>query len=74
MCFNNPGIKLEPALRGYEEKIEHLSSYAHRRPHNCKTSHFTSWKERERLQNVKKLRVHVQSVQNYLHSLSNMQI
>ena len=35
-----------------------------RRSHNCKTGHFTSWKERERLRNVKKWKVHVQSVQN----------
>ena len=29
MCSNYPGIKLEPALGTYEEKMEHLSSYAH---------------------------------------------
>ena len=29
MCSNYPGIKLEPALRTQEDKIEHLSSYAH---------------------------------------------
>ena len=29
MCSNYPGIKLEPALRTWEDKIEHLSSYAH---------------------------------------------
>ena len=39
MCFSNPGIKFEPALQGYDNKIEHLSSYRSRRPHNCKTGH-----------------------------------
>ena len=29
MCSNYPGIKLEPLLGTYEDKIEHLSSYAH---------------------------------------------
>ena len=29
MCFNYPGIKLEPALGTLEDKIEHLSSYSH---------------------------------------------
>ena len=29
MWFNYPGIKLEPALGTLEDKIEHLSSYAH---------------------------------------------
>ena len=45
-----------------------------RRPHTCKTGHFTSSKERERLQNVKKWKMHVQSVQKYCFSSSNMQI
>ena len=29
MCSNYPGIKLEPALLRYQDKIEHMSSYAH---------------------------------------------
>ena len=29
MCSNYPGIKLGPALGTQEDKIEHLSSYAH---------------------------------------------
>ena len=29
MCSNYPIIKLEPALGALEDKIEHLSSYAH---------------------------------------------
>ena len=29
MCSNHPGIKLEPALGTSEDKIKHLSSYAH---------------------------------------------
>ena len=33
-----------------------------------------SWKERERLRNVKKWKLHVQSVQNYCFSSSNRQI
>ena len=41
-----------------------------RLPHNCKTGHFTWWKERERLGNVEKWKLHVQSVQNYCFSLS----
>ena len=45
-----------------------------RRPHNCKTCHFTLWKERERLRNVKKWKMHVQSVQNCCFSSSNMHI
>ena len=29
MCSNYPGIYLEPALGTLQDKIEHLSSYAH---------------------------------------------
>ena len=29
MCSNYPGSKLEPALQRQEDKMEHLSSYAH---------------------------------------------
>ena len=29
MCSNYPGIKLEPGLGTKEDKVEHLSSYAH---------------------------------------------
>ena len=29
MCSNYSGIKLEPVLQREEDKIEHLSSYAH---------------------------------------------
>ena len=29
MCFNSPGIKLEPEVQRKECEIEHLSSYAH---------------------------------------------
>ena len=36
-----------------DDKIENLSSSAHV-VYNCKTGHFTSWKERERLRNVQK--------------------
>ena len=42
-------------------------------PHNFKM-YFTSWKEREHLRNVQKLKLHVQSMENYCSSLSNMQI
>ena len=34
-----------------------------RRQHDCKTGHFTSWKEREQLRNVQKWKTHAQSVQ-----------
>ena len=45
------------------------------RPHNCKTAHFTSWKERERLRNVqKKRKMNVRSVKHNCFSTSNMQI
>ena len=54
------GILLEPALQRWEVLI--LCS---RGPHNCKTGHFTSRKERERLRKVQKWKMHVQSVQNY---------
>ena len=49
MSSNYPGIKLEPGLGTEEDKIEHLSSYAH-------VVHTTAKqvKERERLQNVKR--------------------
>jgi len=43
-------------------------------PHNCKTAHFTSWKEPEGLWDVQKWKMHVQLMQNYQFSLSNMQI
>ena len=39
-----------------------------------KSFQFTSWKERERLQNVKRWKMHVQCAQKYCFSLSNMQI
>ena len=75
MCSNYPGIKLEPALGTWEDKIGHLSSYAH-------VVHTTAKqvisrrriKERERRQNVKRRKMHVQSVQNHCFSLTNMQI
>jgi len=73
ICCNFPGNKLEQDLQKYADKIEHLSSRL-RCPHSCKTSLFTSSRERERLKNVQKWKVHVQSVKNYCFSLSNMQI
>ena len=51
MCSNYPGNKLEQALRTRGDKIEHFFIVCSHRPHNCKTGHFTSQKERERLQN-----------------------
>ena len=69
MCSNYPGIKLEPALQRYEDIIEHLSSCAHIVHTNALTDRFTWWKELERLP-----KMHVQSVQKYCFSLSNMQI
>ena len=35
------------------------------RPHNSKRGHFTSWKERGRLRNFQKWKMHVQSVHNF---------
>ena len=35
------------------------------RPPNCKTGHFMTWKERERLRNSQKGKMHLQSVKNY---------
>ena len=72
MCFNYPGIKLEPTVYRYEDKT--IVIKCSRRPHHCKTGHSTSWKQQERLRNVQKWKMHVQSVQNYCFSLSNMQI
>ena len=72
MRFNYSGIKLEPAL-GTRQNWTFVIICS-RRPHNCKKGHFTSQKERERLQYVKRWKMHVQSVQKYCFSLSNMQI
>ena len=58
---------------GKNTNVNILLSYVHV-AHNCKTRHFTSWKEREGLQNVKRWKMHVQSVQKYCFSLSNMRI
>ena len=43
-----------------------------RHPHNCKTCHFTSWKELERLRGEEKRKMRVQSLQNDCFTLSNM--
>ena len=74
MRSNHPGIKLEPALGTQEDKIEHLSSYAH-------VVHTTAKQvisRRRKNENVFKMskdeKMHVQSVQKYCFSLSNMQI
>ena len=75
-CSNYPAIKLEPALQPDKNAkfdiCHHMLTSSS--PHNCKTGHFMSWKERERLRNVQKWQMHVQSVQNCCFSLSNMQI
>ena len=67
-------IKFAPALQRWDDKIENFFIMCSRRPCNCKTGHFTSWKERERLRNVQEWRMHVQSEQNYCFSSSSMQI
>ena len=75
MCSSYPGIKLEQA--GVSAEIMQNWKFVilcSRRLHNCKTGHFTSWKELERLRNAEKREMHAQSVQNYCFSLSNMQI
>ena len=69
MCSNYPGIKLEPALQRQEDKIEHLSSYAH-------VVHTTAKQvvsRREKNENVFKISK-LQSVQKYCFSLLNVQI
>ena len=46
-----------------------------RRKLSCKTGHFTSWKERERLWNVQKIKkTHVLSVQSWCFLFLNTQI
>ena len=72
MRFNYPGIKWKPALGTRQNWI--FVIICSRRSHNCKKGHFTSQKERERLQNVKRWKMHVQNVQKYCFSLSNIQI
>ena len=60
----------------YFFQVSRISNYAHmlicsRRPHNCKTAHFTSWKERKRQRNVHNWKMCVRSVQHYCFSPSN---
>ena len=75
MCSNYTGIKLEAALQSRLRRQNWTSVIiCSRRPHNCKTGDFTSWKDRERLPNVQKWKMHVQSVQNCCFSIANMQI
>ena len=70
MCSNYTGIKLEAALQSRLRRQNWTSVIiCSRRPHNCKTGDFTSWKDRERLPNVQKWKMHVQSVQNCCFSL-----
>ena len=73
MSFNYLGVKLEPLLQKLENKFEHLSSYAHV-VHTTAIHVISRRRKRERLQNVQKWKMHVQSVQNYCFLLSNMQI
>ena len=74
MCSNYPGMKLEPTLGTSEDKIEHLSSYAH----VVNTTAKQVISRRRKNENVFKMskdeKMHVQSVQKYCFSLSNMQI
>ena len=75
MRSNHPGIKLEPALGTQEDKIEHLSSY---RAHVVHTTAKQVISRRRKNENVFKMskdeKMHVQSMQKYCFSLSNMQI
>jgi len=68
MCSSYPGINFEITRQNWTIVIC-LS-----RPHNCKTGHFTSWKNQNACENVQKWKMHVQSVENYCFSVSNMQI
>ena len=74
MCSYYLGIKLKPALRTSEDKIEHLSSYAHVF-HTPAKQVISLRKKNENVYTTSKMeKMHVQSVQNYCVSLSNMQI
>ena len=74
MCSNYPGVKLEPALEIEKDKIEHChhmltsSTQLKNRSFHVVEGTRTSSKS----QKMKKL--HVQSVQNYCFSSSNMQV
>ena len=57
-----------------EGKIEHLSSYTHVVHTTQLQNRSLHIVEQERLWNVSKWKMHVQSVQNYFFLLSNMQI
>ena len=74
MCSNYPGIKLEPALGTLEDKIEHLSSYAH-------VAHTTAKQvisRRRKNENVFKMskdeKCTCKACKNTFFSLSNIQI
>ena len=53
-------------------KIEHLSLYAHVVHKTAKTGHFTLREEQERLRNVLKWKMPVQSVQNHCFHCQNL--
>ena len=74
MCSNYNGIKLEPALGTLEDKIKHLSSYAHVVHTTAKQVISRRRKNENVLKMSKDEKKHVQSVQKYCFSLSNMQI
>ena len=68
MCSGYPGIKLEPALGTQEDKIEHLSSYAHVVHSTAKQAILGRRKNDNVLKNVKRLEMHVQRAQKYCFS------
>ena len=69
-----PRNELEREISEWKERNKRFTVACSRCPHNCGTGHLTSLKEREPLQNVKKRKMHVRSVQKYCLSFSNMQI
>ena len=62
------------ALGTKEDKIEHLSSYVHVVQTTAKQVISRRRRNENVHQNVKRWKMHVQSVQKYCFSLSNMQI
>ena len=72
MRFNYPGNKLGPAIG--QDKIEHLSSYAHV-VHTTAKKVISRHRKNENLFKMSKdEKMHVQSVQKHCFSFLNMQI
>ena len=61
MSSNYPGVKFVSAVWRLEEKFENWSSFAYVLHTTAKTGHFASWIGQERLRNVQRRKMHVQS-------------